>query len=142
MLRAKKLLMAFLSVALVSILTLACGSAFAADKSEAAKPAKKGKSVSAMKVGKDPEFRPVSKAEDKILTDRVNETLKKYPAKQVQIRKDGTKSLVVTPQFLNFSIATVGKDGKVTYSCTKVEKEKADVKPNQAKSQPSQPEEK
>ncbi|HSE41459.1 MAG TPA: hypothetical protein VLH08_11925, partial [Acidobacteriota bacterium] len=136
-----KLLMAFLFVALVSILVLGCGSLFAADKSEAAKPAKKEKSVSAMKVGKDPELRPVSKAEDKILTDRLNKTLEKYPALQVQTRKDGTKSLVVAPQFLNFNVATVGKDGKVSYSCTKVQKKSADAKPTQAKSQQSQPEE-
>jgi hypothetical protein len=140
MLRADKLLMAFLSVALVSILVLACGSVFAADKSDAAKPGKKEKSVRAMKVGKDPELRPVTKAEDKILSDRVNETLKKYPPQQVQSRKDGSKSLVVSPQFLNFSVATVGKDGKVTYSCTKVEKKSADAKQTQIKSQ--QPEEK
>ena len=141
MLRANKLLMAFLSIALVSILILACGNLFAADKSEATKPAKKEKSLSAMKVGKDPELRPVTKAEDKILSDRLNKVLEKYPVQQLQTRKDGTKSLVVSPQFLNFSVATRSKEGKVSHSCTKVEKKNADAKPTQAKSQQSQPEE-
>jgi hypothetical protein len=93
-----------------------------------------------MKVGKDPAektIRPLTKKEDKVLSDRLQKKLKDYPPHQLKTRGDGTKSLVVAPQFLNFSVATIGKDGKVTHTCVKGEKDhKGQVQPN------SKPEEK
>ena len=140
MLRANKLLISFLTIALVSFLVLGSGTLFAGEKKEAAKNDKKTKSVSAMKVGKDPEktLRPVTKKEDKELSGRLNETLKKYPPHEVQKRGDGTQSKVVAPQFLNFSIATVGSDGKVTHTCVKGEKKHIDQTQAQVQSQPEE----
>jgi hypothetical protein len=127
MLRANQLLKIFLFLTVISF--LAAGT-FAGEKDKAEKP-KKETSVSALKAGKDPadkQLREISKEDDQVLSERLRETLKKYPKQKLVTRPDGTKSLVVVPEFLNFGYATKDADGKVKHTCIKGEKPHTDQK--------------
>ena len=84
------------------------------------KAEKKGFAVA--KTGKGPEsdnLRLLTPNEEKALSAKLEEFLKGFPQHQAVTRADGAKFLVVAPQFLNFSVARKGPDGKLTLDCNK-----------------------
>lgn len=87
---------------------------------DAKKQEKKGFAVA--KTGKGPEsdnLRPLTASEEKELSNQLAETLKKYPKPTLKVRADGTKSMLIAPYFLNFSVARKGPDGKLLMDCNK-----------------------
>jgi hypothetical protein len=97
---------------------------------------KKGFAVA--KTGKGPEsdnLRSLTPNEEKALNAKLQEFLKGFPQHQAVTRADGAKFLVVAPQFLNFSVARKGPDGKIILDCNtdvlKIENSKIEPLPEE-----------
>lgn len=105
------------------LLLLAPLASFAADETKPA-PAPQAQAdadMSAIKVGKDPktgELRKPSPAEEAELTRQMREFWAGFPRHSVKTdRRTGTSSLVVAPHKISTSVATMGPDGQVRWTC-------------------------
>ena len=77
--------------------------------------------VDALKVGKDPktgELRRTTAAEDAELARQLRAFWAQYPRHSAKTdRRTGTTSLVVAPHSISTSVATIGPDGKLAWTC-------------------------
>ena len=84
-----------------------------------ARQEKKEVALGDLRIAVDPktgELRPLTPAEARRLTDEMK---KRFPAREIELtqRPDGALSSVVAPNLLTFSVARVGRDGKLEKSC-------------------------
>jgi hypothetical protein len=100
------------------------------------KAEKKGFAVA--KTGKGPEsdnLRSLTPNEEKALNAKLQEFLQQFPKHQMTTRADGAMFLVVAPEFLNFSVARKGPDGKIILDCNtdvlKIENSKIEPLPEE-----------
>jgi hypothetical protein len=114
--------------AVAGLLLLAPLASFAADEAqpaaappEAATRAQSDGDLSALKVGTDPKtgaLRQPSEAEEAELTRQMRAFWAQYPRHQAKKNaRTGATSLVVAPHALSTSVASVGADGKVSWTC-------------------------
>lgn len=109
-----------------TIVLMAAGAAVSADETEkkdkaaTASQAPSAGELSAVKVGKDPgsnELRALTPAEDAALSQELRKAMGKRKPHAAKTGADGTLSLVVGPQLLSVSVAKLGTDGKVSWTC-------------------------
>ena len=76
--------------------------------------------LSALKVGKDEDgnLRNTTSKEDKKLAKKIQKEIAKYPKHTLQVHANGAKSIVIVPQRLSYTAATIGPDGKLKFECT------------------------
>jgi hypothetical protein len=128
MIQVRTSLVVLLSVFVASLLFLGTVNATADQdnepskqtKEKAKKEDKKKGGTSAMKVGKDPSEntpRPLTRSEEKALSEKLQKKMKELPRPELETRKDGTKILRVAPDHLSFSMVSTGKDGKLVHTC-------------------------